>query len=319
MLDLAVVIVTWQVRDLALDALRSLYADLETSDLAAKVYVVDNASDDGTVNAIRREFPQVELIASQDNLGFAAGNNLAIRKMGFGKDSHIAEDQLPAAVYLLNPDTVTTSGATRTLYDALMSESQVGLVGAQLEYGDGSFQHGAFAFPGLRQLWVEFFPTPGRFIEGRFNGRYPREDYAKSQPFPVDFTLGATMMLKREVIQQTDGFDEAFFMYCEEVDWAWRIRKAGWEILCVPSARVVHLVGQSTSQVKPRSIENLWSSRLRLFEKHYPAWKFWLAKRMVVMGMQRKVRQLLRDEPLENAERDAVLTAYRRMIAMAQE
>ena len=319
MLDLAVVIVTWQVRDLALDALRSLYADLETSDLNAKVYVVDNASDDGTVDAIRREFPQVELIASQDNLGFAAGNNLAIRKMGFDKGSDIGDDQLPATVYLLNPDTVTTIGATRKLYDALMRSSQVGLVGAHLEYGDGSFQHGAFAFPGLRQLWVEFFPTPGRFIEGRFNGRYPREDYAQQQPFSVDFTLGATMMLKREVIQQTGVFDESFFMYCEEVDWAWRIRKAGWEIQCVPSARVVHLVGQSTSQVKPRSLENLWSSRLRLFKKHYPPYKLWLAKRMVVMGMRRKERQLLNDETIEDAEREALIAAYRRVIAMVQE
>ena len=79
----------------------------------------------------------------------------------------------------------------------------------------GSFQHGAFIFPGLRQIYTEFFWTPGRFIEGQFNGRYPRSYYAGSEPFEVDFTLGATMMLRREVILQTGGFDEDFFMYCE--------------------------------------------------------------------------------------------------------
>jgi GT2 family glycosyltransferase len=220
---------------------------------------------------------------------------------------------LPPAVYLLNPDTITKSGATRALYDALMSDPRWGLVGAQLAYEDGSFQHGAFEYPGLRQLWVEFFPTPGRFIEGRFNGRYPRALYVAAQPFPVDFTLGATMMLRREVIQQTGMFDEQFFMYCEEVDWAWRIHEAGWGIYCVPSAHIVHLVGKSTSQARSQSIVNLWNSRLRLFAKHYPAWKLQLARWMLAAGMRRKISQL---EP--SADNQPVIDAYRTVIEMAQ-
>jgi GT2 family glycosyltransferase len=191
-------------------------------------------------------------------------------------------------VYLLNSDTITQPGATRALYDALMAESNVGLVGARLTYVDGSFQHSAFAFPGLRQLWVELFPTPGRLIEGRFNGRYPRSLYDSTQPFKVDFTLGATMMLKPEVVKQTTGFDEQFFMYCEEIDWAWRIQRAGWEARCVPTAHVVHLAGQSTQQVRPRSLINLWTSRLMLFERYYPAWKNAIARRMVALRMGRK-------------------------------
>ncbi|MBL8157791.1 MAG: glycosyltransferase family 2 protein, partial [Anaerolineae bacterium] len=166
---------------------------------------------------------------------------------------------LPKAVYLLNPDTITQPGATRQLYDALMNAPDVGLVGAQLAYEDGSFQHSAFGFPGLRQLWTEFFPTPGRLIEGRFNGRYPRALYERGQAFDADCVLGATMMLRREVVEQTGGFDETFFMYCEEIDWAWRIHKAGWRVQCVPAARVVHLAGKSTSQVRPQSVINLWT------------------------------------------------------------
>lgn len=284
--DLAVVIVTWNVRALVLEALRSLYADLATSGLSAEVYVVDSASSDGTAAAVARSFPQVRLTASTENLGFGRANNLALRQMGFSQPDTAS---LPPAVYLLNPDTITQPGATRALYDALLAEPQVGLVGAQLFYADGGFQPGAFAFPGLRQLWAEFFPTPGRWIEGRFNGRYPQQLYHDGHPFRIDFPLGAAMMLRREVIQQTDGFDEQFFMYCEEIEWAWRIRNAGWEARCVPAAHIIHLAGQSTVQARARSLINLWTSRLLLFRKHYPAWKYLAARLMIALGMRLKL------------------------------
>lgn len=299
--DLAVIVVTWNTRALALETLESLYADLATSGLDADVYVVDSASSDGTPQAIAEQFPQVKLIASAENLGFARANNVALCEAGFDGSGNA-----PRAAYLLNPDTHTQTGATRALFDALMSTSDVGVVGANLTYGDGSFQHGAFSFPSLRQLWVEFFPTPGRFIEGRFNGRYPRALYNGVTPFEVDFTLGATWMLRREVVQQVGMFDESYFMYCEEIDWAWRIRKAGWRILSVPTARVTHYGGQSTGQVRPRSIVDLWTSRLALFEKHYPAWKLAVARRLVAVGMARKAAR----EP-DPALRTAYLTVKR--------
>jgi N-acetylglucosaminyl-diphospho-decaprenol L-rhamnosyltransferase len=302
MTDLAVVIVTWNVRDLALDALRSLFDDLASSGLSAEVYVVDSASSDGTPQAIAAAYPQVHLTASTENLGFVKANNLALRQIGFGASD---TSDLPKAVYLLNPDTITQPGATRTLYDALMTNSTGGLVGAGLEYGDGSFQDSAFAFPGLKQLWVEFFPTPGRLVESPFNGRYPRSLYESNRPFSVDFVLGATMMLRRESVQQVGLLDEQFFMYCEEIDWAWRIRDAGWEVYCVPAARVVHLAGQSTVQVRPQTILRLWTSRLQLFAKHYPRWKYTLARWMICLGMQRKIHQ-----SMQSPDHDSVLAAY---------
>lgn len=288
--DLAVVIVTWNVRDLVLDCLKSLYADLEQSGLSAEVVVVDSASADGTPDAIAAAFPQVTLIVSDENLGFGRANNRGLAHLGFGQGQ--PAESLPPAVYLLNPDTVVHPGSTRALYDSLLADSRVGLAGARLTYGDGSHQHSAFAFPGLKQLWVEFFPTPGRFIEGGFNGRYPPEQYGSNHPFEVDFVLGATMMLRREVIEQTQGFDEDFFMYCEEIDWAWRIHAAGWRVICVPTAHVTHLAGKSTSQAPARSVKNLWESRLRLFNKHYPPWKRWLARQLIIAGMRRKQQQL---------------------------
>ncbi len=293
---LAVVVVSWNVRDLLLDALRSLYADL--GDWEAQVYVVDSASTDGTPEAVAAAFPQVKLIACAENLGFSRANNLALKQIMSGEP--------PTAVYLLNPDTITQPGATRALHDALTGSERVGLVGARLSYEDGSFQHGAFAFPGLSQLWGELFPTPGRWIEGEFNGRYPRALYESDQPFPVDFVLGATMMLKPEVIRQTGEFDQAFFMYCEEIDWAWRIHDAGWEVWCVPSARVTHLAGKSSAQARPRSVIHLWTSRLLLAKKHYPAWKRLLARGLIAAGMTRQIAQT--QDP---ALRDAYATVRR--------
>lgn len=288
MIDLAVIIVTWNVRDLVVPAIQTVLDDMEASGLVGKVYVVDSASSDDTVAVIAERFPQVDLYASPDNLGFGRANNHAIQRV-------MSASELPKAVYLLNPDTLTKAGATRALYDALLGQDRVGLVGAQLEYEDGAFQHGAFQFPGLRQLWVELFPTPGRLIESSFNGRYDRALYRQDQPFSIDFPLGATMMLKPAVIEQTGMFDEDFFMYCEEIDWAWRIKKAGWEVQSVPTARVVHLSGQSTSQVRAKSLLYLWESRVRLFKKHYPAWKWAIAKRMITIGMMNRQKQT--DDP----------------------
>jgi GT2 family glycosyltransferase len=311
MLDLVVVIVTWNVRALALDALLTLYADLDNSGLSAEVVVVDSASSDGTAAAIADRFPQARVIACEENVGFVRGNNLALRQLGFERDGA----SLPRAVYLLNPDTRTEPGATRALFEALLAEPKVGLVGARLSYGDGSFQDSAFAFPGLKQLWVEFFPTPGRLIVGAFNGRYPRALYEGNQPFAVDFVLGATMMLRSEALQQVGLLDEGIFMYTEEVDLAWRLHNAGWSARCVPTAQVVHLSGQSASQARPQSAINLWTSRLRLFSKHYPAWKARLARHMIVIGMRRKIRQAASLPP---SERDGMVAAYRRIIGLAR-
>src|SRR5262245_15786762 len=122
MSDLAVIIVTWNVRELALNALRSLFADLEANGPAADVYVVDSASSDGTAAAIAAGFPQVKLTASMENLGFGRANNVARRQVGFGENT---TRPLPKAVYLLNPDTITHPGATRVLYDTLMGDSKL--------------------------------------------------------------------------------------------------------------------------------------------------------------------------------------------------
>lgn len=314
--ELAVIIVSWNTRELTLDALRTLFADLDAHGPQAEVWVVDNASTDGSPAAIRAAFPRVHMLACHENLGFAGGNNHALRELGFSATPRAATDPttLPRAVYLLNSDTRTHSGATRALFDALFQLPRAGVVGARLEYADGTFQHSAFGFPGISQLVVDLFPVPGRLHNSRLNGRYPLARYAAGAPFPVDHTLGATMMLRREAILATGLFDEQFFMYCEEIDWSMRIRRAGWEIYTVPRARVTHLAGQSTQQVRPQSVTNLWRSRLRLYDKHYSRIKRQIARRLIGWGMRRKqvqAQQALAAGELSPAQHADLLAAYR--------
>jgi hypothetical protein len=319
--DLAVIVVTWNVRDLVLNALRTLYADLATSGLDAAVWVVDNQSADGTAAAIRDAFPQTNVIEAGGNLGFAAGNNVGLRALGF-HDQPTSAPHAPRAVFLLNPDTLTHPGAVRALYDALFSLPGAGLVGAQLAYEDGSFQHSAFRFPSLPQLVIDLFPLPprlfGRLYETRWNGRYPRALYAAGRPFAVDHPLGATMMLRREVIAQTGLFDEQFFMYCEEVDWSLRICKVGWRIYTVPQANVTHLEGRSSTQVRPRAFLNLWTSRLALYRKHYVGWKLQTALTFVRIGLRLKRSALSRDSAYVPADRQALLDACDALLLRAR-
>lgn len=287
MTDLAVIIVNWNVRDLLRACLRSVYAELDRAAPGAGVWVVDNASGDGSVEMVRREFPQVHLLASEENLGFAAGNNLALRALGFGQG---AAEGCPAAVLLLNPDTELLPGALPALLDGLQQHPRAGIVGPQLQYGDGRFQHSAFDFPGLWQVAIELLPCPGRLHESRLNGRYPRRWYEAGEPFPIGHPLGAAMLVRREAIWQAGLLDESFFMYAEEVDWSLRLRAAGWQAFCVPRARVVHHAGQSTGQLRVESFVNLWRSRKRLYRRHYGRLKVWLTRRLVLAGMGRLAR-----------------------------
>jgi GT2 family glycosyltransferase len=320
--DLVVIIVSWNTRDLTLNALRTLCSDLAAHGPDAEVWVVDCASADGTPGAIRQHFPQVKVVASADNLGFAAGNNLALEHIGFSLEPGTpVKADLPRAVYFLNPDTETTPGATRALYEALLRLPSAGVVGAQLAYADGTFQHGAFRFPGLAQLAIELFPIPARLYDSRLNGRYPRRRYAEGEPFLVDHTLGATMMVRREVIAATGAFDESYFMYCEEIDWSLRIRRAGWQIYAVPAALVVHLGGQSSGQVRAQSLINLWRSRLRLFDRHYSPPRRALARWLVHLGMRWRLWQATRAAragTLSAPDSAALIAAYRVVLEAAR-
>ena len=269
MLDLAVVIVSWNVRDLLRGCLGSCQQDLQRSGLRSRIIVVDSASSDGTPDRVRAEFGAVELIASESNIGFVRGNNLALRRLGFGGPG--GADERPRFVWLLNPDTWVHPGAIKSLVDFMAATPRCGLCGPKLENPDGSLQMGAFAFPGLAQLLIETQPRLARFRDTRLDGRYPRAWFAGSIPFRIGSPLGAAMLARAEAIDQVGLLDEGFEMYCEEIDWALRMRQAGWERWCVPSAEVTHYGGASSGQASARTEATKWRSRRRYYAKHYGA------------------------------------------------
>jgi N-acetylglucosaminyl-diphospho-decaprenol L-rhamnosyltransferase len=286
MLDVAVIIVSWNVRDYLADCMRSIYNDLDRCGLRGEIWVVDNNSTDGTQNLLEDLFPTARLISNQHNPGYGAANNQGMWAAAS------ANGDGPRYFLLLNPDTIVRPYAIGHLVECLDTMPEAGLAGARLVYGDGRFQSSAFHFPGLAQLAFDLWPAPSRLYESRFNGRYPRRSYrANKDPFQVEHTLGAAMLVRRNVAEATLGFDETFHMYCEEIDWCWRIRRAGWSIYTVPQAEIVHYGGESTKQVPARSIINLWESRARLYKRHHGRLKFAIARRLVNKGMARKVKK----------------------------
>jgi hypothetical protein len=347
---LAVVIVSYNVRDLLRACLQATMASLAQSGYvevgsagrentadspsAATVIVVDNASTDGSAGMVAAEFPAVRLIASPINLGFAAGNNLALRQLGFADTAgqatesahntqHATHNPHPAPpqfILLLNPDAEPLGDAIGRMAGYLAAHPQAGGVGAQLQYPDGRFQHGAFHFPDLWQLWFDFFPPrPRRLLDSRLNGRYPRPRYAAGQPFPIDFALGAALMVRRAAIAAAGLLDEGYFMYAEEVDWCWRIQRAGWPFYCVPAARVIHHGGASTRQFRAQSFLNLWQSRKRLYDRFYGPGPRALAGGIVRVGMwaaARRARAAAAQGAISAEELEARLAAIRAVRAL---
>ncbi len=290
-MDLGIVIVNWNVRDLLAACLDSVYLDLAQSGLRAAVCVVDNGSTDGSAEMLRTQFPRTRLIES-DNRGMGAGNNLGLRALGFG-NSQLPITDAPCAALILNPDTVVRPGALYQLVECLRTHPRAGVAAPKLLHADGSLQHSGFRFPGFIQMALDLFPPPGRLarlLDSPLNGRYPAQAYQGGAPFPVDHTLGAAFAVRREAMAECGVFDEAFSMYCEEIDWQWRMARAGWERWIAPSAEIIHYGGQSTAQAPTASFINLWSSRRRLYHRyHTPAFNAILI-RLVQLGMRQRIR-----------------------------
>lgn len=284
-MDLGIVIVSYNTRDLTANCLASVYRAIETAGIEAMVCVVDNASHDGSAEMVRARYPHALLVASQDNLGFAGGANLGLERLE-------ALPSPPRYLLLLNPDTLVAPDALMLMVDHLEKHPEVDVVGAQLAYGDGSFQHGAFHFPTLWMAFLDFWPLHHRLLASRLNGRYPRRLYEAGEPFAIDHPLGAALMTRRATLARVGRLDTGYFMYCEEIDWCMRVKHTGGVIHCVPQAHVVHLEGQSTRQFREKMYVALWRSRYRLFGKHHgPVYRF-LVRRIVRAGMRRMAHQV---------------------------
>ena len=250
---LSVVIVSWNTRELTLDALRSF---LPSTGLALEVVVVDNASADGSAEAIEAAFPELRVIRSERNLGFAGGVNVALRA---------ARHPL---ILLLNPDTRVIRDAIPRLVDYADAHPEAGIIGPRVLNTDGTLQASRFRFPSLlNQLLAatylyKLLPDSRFFNRERLGGR------PSDQPEPVDAVSGCCFLVRRSVLDAVGGLDEAFFMYAEETDLCFRAWRAGFEVHYAPVGEIVHFGGGSSRLASRRNFLEFRRSILRFFRKH---------------------------------------------------
>lgn len=252
--DLAIVVVHWNVAHLLEGCLRSIGAEIPGSALTVSVTVVDCASPDDRYRDVVSAFADVALIELAENRGYAAGCNAGIRQ---------ADGE---AVLLLNPDTELLPGSLRVLWETLQVAPHVGMVAPLLLNPDGSVQSAGYRFPGIANVLFDLFPIHARLIESPLNGRVPVGDGV--QPIQIDYALGAAMLVRREALDAVGLLDESYGMYSEEIDLARRLADGGWTTLLAPSARIVHYGGQSTGQRPDAMHEALWQSRAAYYERY---------------------------------------------------
>jgi GT2 family glycosyltransferase len=256
-LDLSLIIVSYNVRNLLIACLESIQSVVASSRLRYEIIVVDNASSDGSPESVRQRFPGVRLIENTENLGFAAANNRGLRDAG-GR-----------VIVLLNPDTTVPPGTMDTLYGYLDAHPDAGVVGPRLVYPDGSTQPSRRRFPTVLTGLLESTIVQDYWPENPATRRYYLADRSIDVIQDVDWLVGACLMARREVFEQAGVLDEAFFMYSEEVEWCHRVRKAGWRIVYLPEATIVHHEGASSRQDVPARQINFDTSRVLLFERLY--------------------------------------------------
>jgi hypothetical protein len=252
-LDLTIIIVSYNVRDLLKQCVK--YVLSSVNGIKSEIIVIDNASNDGSVEEIRESFPDVRLVRSDVNLGFARANNqaYAISRGNF--------------ILLLNPDTVVTAEAIRGTLEFMKSTPDAGMAGCRLVNPDGSLQKSVRRFPSvLDNLLGAFFLD--RCIYGINRSRF----YYRDKPARIDYCTGAFMMVRREAVGDMPLLNAEYFMYAEEKDFALRLKEKGWRVYFVPWGDVVHYGEQSTRVIADEMFLELQRSQLRYFSRHFKGW-----------------------------------------------
>ena len=271
---LDVVIVAYRSQELLRDCLSSLRAFPPARD--AHIRVVDNASGDGTAELVQREFPEVELIASSENLGFSRANNVAIRR---GEAPY---------VLALNPDTRITEGALDQMVELMESNGKIGISGCRLELPDHTFDHAA----------RRSFPTPiGALAHFTGVGRSRRAPNRLAQyraptveSGPVDAVNGAFMLIRRAALDEVGLFDEGYWMYMEDLDLCYRFAQAGWVTWYEPGVTVIHIKAGSSGQYRSLRLNYAFHyGMFRFYRKHYAPSASFLVRPVIYVGIAAKL------------------------------
>lgn len=248
--DLSIIIVNRNTKDLLLACLESVYSTVPP--LKFEVFVVDNASSDGSVEAVRRSYPGAVLIENGRNAGFAAANNQAIRRSS-GR-----------FVALLNTDTVLTPGALSSILGLMEADGRIAVCGGQLLNADGSLQNSIASIPTLATELLN--KSVLKFL---FPAKYPGKRNRIERPTEVESVIGACMVVSRRAIEAAGALDEDYFFFLEETDWCLSMKKKGMLVFFNPMARIYHLQGQTAKKNLSAARIEYWRSRYIFFRKHY--------------------------------------------------
>lgn len=282
MRDLGIVIVNWNTRDLLRRCLQTVFAS--EGDFSYRVVVVDNASDDDSAAMVGRDFPSVDLIENRENVGYPRGNNIGLRHLGY-RGARDVDETAPRYALLLNPDTEVPPDALYQMIQFMDSRPDIGVAGPKLILKDGSLDLACrrgfptplvsfYHYSGLAKL----FPRSERF--GRYNMTFADED----QDLEVDSVVGAYMQVRKTAIERAGLLDEAFFMYGEDLDWAYRVKQVGYNVWYYPAV-TVHHVKRAASGKSPKAQFEFWRAMLIFYRKHFRRRTIYPVHLMILMAL----------------------------------
>ncbi len=253
MIELSVIIVNYNTKKLLLDCLSSIFK--QTKDLSYEVIVVNNGSSDNAVEMVKKlRVKKLRVIENKENFGFAKANNQGIK---------IAKGEW---ILLLNPDTKIVDNALKKLVDFAKAQPRLGVVGPRLLNKDGTFQPSTAPFFTLFNVFLWLF-TKDRFL-------YSSPSCQKQ----VDWVMGSAFLVNRRLIEKVGLLDERFFMYIEEQEWCYRIKKSGWQVWFYPGAEIFHLVRGSSPEGKQKVILWIYEGLIYFYQKHFASWQLSVLK-----------------------------------------
>ena len=242
-------IVSWNTKEYLLPCLRSIFE--KGQGMGSEVILVDNGSQDESGSEVKKAFPFVHLIENERNLGFAKAANQGLQKAS-GR-----------YFLLLNPDTQVKNKVIKQLVSFMDTHLDVGVAGVQLFNADGSKQNSIANFPSLSTELLN-----KRLLRWLFPKTFPGKERDYPEPIEVDSVIGACMVVRRDALEQVGLLDEDYFIFLEETDWCYRMKRAGWKIYHIPQAQVFHFQGKSAETVKKRARVEFYRSRYHFFKKN---------------------------------------------------
>lgn len=264
--ELSIIILNYNVKDLLLNCLESIFknkqslrsGDLKTKEDKWQIIVVDNASSDGSVEAVKKHYPQAEIIASKGNLGFAGGNNLGVKLA-----------KAPVILFL-NPDTVIVNDAIQKTLEILLSNPDYGAITCKVELPDGKLDYSCHrGFPTPWNSFAYFSGLSKAFPHSPIFAGYTASFLNKNQSHEIDCLTGAFLMVRKIAGDQISWWNTDYFWNGEDIEFCYSLKEKGWKIFYYPESKIIHFKGSSAKLAKAETIEHGISAMRIFYKKHY--------------------------------------------------